>query len=66
MVDKTNLDGQRLEATLDQFAEVGLHRRENRLEETPTKKWKLLQVGMNFIAPMLLSLFQMMCRLRMR
>jgi hypothetical protein len=66
MADKTNLDCQRLEAALDEFGEVGLRRRKNRLEETPTKKWKLLQVGMYFNAPMLLLLFQMICRSRMR
>jgi hypothetical protein len=51
MGDKTNLDGQKLKAALYEFAEVVLRRRENRLEETPTKKRKLLHVGMYFIAP---------------
>jgi len=31
MADKTNLDGQKLKAALDKFAEVGLYRRQNRL-----------------------------------
>jgi len=66
MADKTNLDGQKFKAALDEFAEVGLRRRKNRLEETPTKKRKLLHVGMYFIAPMLLLLFLMMCRSRRR
>jgi hypothetical protein len=66
MADKTNLDGQKLKAALDEFAEVGLRRRKNRLEETPTKKRKLVHVGMYFIAPMLLLLFLMMCRSRRR
>jgi hypothetical protein len=65
MADKTNLDGQKLKAALDEFAEVGLRRRKNRLEETPTKKRKLVHVGMYFIAPMLLLLF-LMCRSRRR
>jgi len=66
MADKTNLDGQKLKAGLDEFTEVGLRRRKNRLEETPTKKRKLVHVGMYFIAPMLLLLFRMMCRSRRR
>jgi len=66
MADKTNLDGQKLKAALDEFAEVGLHQRMNRLEETPTKKRKLVHIGMYFIAPMLLLLFLMMCRSRRR
>ena len=66
MADKTNLDGQKLKAALDEFAEVGLHQRTNRLEETPTRKRKLLHVAMYFIAPMFLLLFLMMCRSRSR
>jgi len=52
MADKTNLDGQKLKAALDEFAGVALLRRKNRLEETPTRKRKLVYVGMYFIAPM--------------
>jgi len=66
MADKTNLDGQKLKAALDEFAEVGLRQRMNRLEETPTKKRKLVHIGMYFIALMLLLLFLMMCRSRRR
>jgi len=66
MADKTNLDGQKVKGALDEFAEVGLRRRKNTLEETPTKKRKLVHVGMYFIAPMLLLLFLMMCRSRRR
>jgi len=36
----------------------------NRIPETPTKKRKFVQVGMDFITPMLLLLFLMMCRYR--
>jgi len=66
MPDKTNLDGQNLKAALDKFAEDGLRRRRNRLEETLTKKRKLMHLGMYFIAPMLFLLFLMMCRFRRR
>jgi len=41
MADKTNLDGQKLKAALDKFAEVSLRRRKNRPDETSTKKRKL-------------------------
>jgi len=54
MADKTNLDGQKQRAALDEFVENGLLRRKNWLDETPTKKRKLVHVGMYFIAPMLL------------
>jgi hypothetical protein len=64
MADKTNLDGQKLKAALNGFVEVGLRRRKNKLEETPTRKSKLMHVGMYFIAPMLLLLFLMMGRSR--
>jgi hypothetical protein len=64
MAEMTNLDGQTLQAALDEFVEVGLRRRENRLDETPTTKRKLVHVGMYFIAPMLFLLFQMLCRSR--
>ena len=64
MADKTNHDGQKLKAALAEFMEVGLRPRKNRLEETLTKKRKLVQVGMYFIALMLLLLFPMMCRSR--
>jgi hypothetical protein len=62
MADKTNLNGQKLKAALDEFAEVGLRRSNNRLKETLTKKRKLMHVGMYFIALMLLLPFLMMCR----
>jgi len=52
MADKTNLDGQKLKAALDEFAGVALLQRKNRLAETPTRKSKLMHVGMYFIAPM--------------
>jgi len=64
MADKTNLNGQKLNAALYEFAEVGLRQRKNRLEETLTKKRKLEHVGMYFIAPMLPFLFLIMCRSR--
>jgi len=66
MADKTNLNGHKLKTALAEFAEVSLHQRKFRLEETQTKKGKLIQVGMYFIAPMLLLLFLMMCRSRRR
>jgi hypothetical protein len=66
MADKTNLDGQKLKTALDEFADVGLRQRKNRLEEAPTKKRKLVHVGMYFMTPMLLLLFRMMCRSRRR
>jgi len=46
MADKTNLDGRRLKAALDELAEVGLPQTKNSLEETSTKKRKLVHVGM--------------------
>jgi len=64
MADKTTLDGQKLKAVLDEFVEVGIRQRTNRLNETPTRKRRLVHVGMNFIAPMLLLLILMMCRSR--
>ena len=66
MADKTNLDGQKLKAALNEFAEVGLRQREHRLEETPIQKRKLVHIGMYFIGPMLVLLFLMMCRSRRR
>jgi len=36
LANKTNLDGQKLKAALDEFAEVGLRWRTNRLEDAPT------------------------------
>ena len=66
MADKTNFDGQKLKAALDEFVEVDLRRRKNRLEETLTKNRKLVHVGIYFIAPMLLLLFLMICRSRRR
>jgi hypothetical protein len=62
MPNKTNLDGQKLKAALDKFADIGFLKRKNQIEETLTKKSKLMHVGMNFIAPMLLLLVLMMCR----
>ncbi|KAF8544586.1 hypothetical protein BDD12DRAFT_872549 [Trichophaea hybrida] len=42
--DKTILHGQKLKAVLDKFAEVGLYRRKNRIDDTPTKKRKFVHV----------------------
>jgi len=64
MADKTDLDGQKLKAAMDEFAEVGLRQRKNRVEDTLTTKTKLVHVGMYFIAPMLIVLFLIMCRSR--
>jgi len=64
MAENTNLNGQKLKAAPGEFAEVGLRRRRDRAEETPTRKRKLVHVGMYFITPKLLLLFLMMCRSR--
>jgi len=66
MANKTNLDGQKLKVALDEFTEVGLRGRENRLKETPTRMRKLIHVGKYFIAPMLHLLFLMMYSFRRR
>ena len=66
MADKTNLDGRKLKAALDEFSEVGLRQRMNRVQESLTKKTKLVHVGMYFIALMLRLHFLMMCRSRRR
>jgi hypothetical protein len=66
IADKTNLDGEKLEAALDEFGEVRLRRRIIRPEETPTSKRKLMHIGMYFVAPMLLLRFLMMCRSRIQ
>ncbi|KAF8533638.1 hypothetical protein BDD12DRAFT_898353 [Trichophaea hybrida] len=42
--DKTILDGQKLKAALDKFAEVGLCRRNDRIDETPTTRRKSVHV----------------------
>ena len=62
IADKTNLDRLTLKAALDEFAELGLGQRKNRLEETLTEQRKLVYVRMYFISPMLPFLFLMMCR----
>jgi len=64
MADKTNVDGQKHKAALDQFVEVGVRPGKKRINETTTKKGKFVHVGMYFIALMLLMLFLMMCRYR--
>jgi len=64
MADKTNLNGQKFKPTLDEFMEIGLCQRTNRVDETLTKKRKLVHIGMYFIALILLLLFLMMCRSR--
>jgi len=62
--DKTNINCQKLKAALDECTEGGLRRRQNRLKESLTKKWTLVQGGMYFIAPMLHLIFLTMCRYR--
>jgi hypothetical protein len=64
MADQCNLHGQKLEAALNEFAEVGFRRRMNTLEETPTRRRKFIHVCMYFITPMLLFHVLMMCRCR--
>jgi len=61
MADRTNLNGQKLKAALDEFAEVDLRRTHNRIDNTPTNKRQCVQVGTYVIARMLHSLFLMMC-----
>ena len=62
--DMTNLDGENLKAALAEFADVGLHQRNDTLEETPTNKKKLVHIAAKFISLMLPLLFVMMCRSR--
>jgi hypothetical protein len=62
MVDKNNLDGQKLQAALDEFADIGLGQNKSRLEETTTMKRNVLHVGRYFNAPMLPLIFLMKCR----
>jgi hypothetical protein len=54
MAPKTNRDIQKLLAALDKFADVYLCQRKQRLEETPTTKSRLVNIGIYFIALMLL------------
>lgn len=62
MADKTILNGQYVKAALVELVEVGLGRRQNMIDNSPTKKMKFVHVGMYFIALMLVLLFLMMCR----
>lgn len=62
MADTTILDGQKMKAALDEFAEDGLRVRKDRIDQTPTNKWRFIYIGMYFIAPMFLLLFLMMGR----
>lgn len=62
MADKTILNGQYVKAALVELVEVGLGRRQNMIDNCPTKKMKFVHVGMYFIALMLVLLFLMMCR----
>jgi hypothetical protein len=64
MADKTNLDGHKQKAAMDEFAEVGFSQRKNRLEETLTKRRTLMNLGWYFIALILPVLFLIMCTSR--
>jgi len=64
MADETILDGQHLKVALAQCPEVGLCRRKNRIDQTPTKMRTLVHIGTYFITVMLLLHFLMMCRYR--
>jgi len=64
MADKTILDGEKLVAALDEFAEVCLCQWKSRIIDILTKNTKFVYIGMYFITPMLLLLFLMMCRYR--
>jgi len=66
MADKTNLDGQKPKAAVDEIGEDALRGQTNRLEETPTKKRTLVHLGMYITALMLLFILLMMCRSRRR
>lgn len=59
--DRTNCNGENHKASPDKFAYVGIRRRKNWLQESPTWKWNLVHIGMYFIGSMLLLLFLMMC-----
>jgi len=61
MVDKAILGGRKLKAALNNIAEVGPHSRKNRFEDSPTKRRKLVHIGMYFITLMLLLVFLLMC-----
>jgi hypothetical protein len=62
MADKINLHGQKLKVELDGCEEVHLCHRNNRLNETPTNKRKVMQVGMDVIAPMIFLFFMIIRR----
>jgi len=61
MADKTNLDGKKLKAALDEFAEVGHRWRKHRIGKSLTMERKFVDFGVYFIAPIQLLLFLMMC-----
>jgi len=64
MADKRILDGQKLEAALDEFAEAGLCSSKTRIDESRTKEKKFVNGGMYFIAPMLPWLLLMLSRFK--
>jgi len=64
MADKTNLDGQKLMAAVNEFTEDGLRRRQNTMDKTLTMTTMFESFGMYFIAPMLPFHFVIMCRYR--
>ena len=66
MPDKTILDGPKLNTALNEFVDVGLHRWDNRLEDSPCKKRKLVHISRYFIAPLHFLVFLMSCRYRRR
>ena len=61
MADQTNLDGQKLEVTLNEFAEIGLYQSEIRINETSSNQRKFVHVRMYFFAPVLLLLLLKVC-----
>ena len=64
MVDKTNLDAQKVKEALDELMEVGLRERKNWLENTSTEKRKHVHGVWYIIAMMLPLICLIMCRYR--
>jgi len=60
-IEKTILNGRKLQKLFDEFAEVGLRWRNSMTKETPTKKMKFIPIGRYIITEMLVLLFPMKC-----
>jgi hypothetical protein len=66
MADETNFGDQEIKLAVVQFTEVGFRWRNNRLDIAATKTMTQMDVGMYFIAQMLLLLFLRMSMYRRR